>query len=112
MTLPVRRFISTQARLGRAIQTGFPETSKRMSVASAWRVAMATMVPRQVQWSGSPVQRSVTVKSSYMVISLVDGRGWGKDRGWLLVVGCWLLAGIGTPSPPSLICLGFVVKNM
>jgi hypothetical protein len=66
MTLPVRRFCSTQATLGRAIQSGRPLTAKRISVASAWRVAMATMVPFHVQWSGSAVQRSVTVKSSYM----------------------------------------------
>jgi hypothetical protein len=30
---------------------------------------MATMVPFQVQWRSSPVQRSVTLKSSYMVDS-------------------------------------------
>jgi hypothetical protein len=59
--------------LGMAIQTGLPLTAKRMSVASAWRVAMATMVPFQTQWRGSPVQRSVTVKSSYMVFFLGYG---------------------------------------
>src|SRR5580692_2342887 len=66
MTLPLRRFCSTQAMLGRAIQTGLRLTEKRMSVASAWRVAMATIVPFQTQRRDSPVQRSVTVKSSYM----------------------------------------------
>src|SRR5580704_10309256 len=69
MTYPVRRFCSTHARLGMAIQTGLPLTAKRMSVASAWRVAIATTVPFQLQWSCSPVQRSVTLKSSYMVHS-------------------------------------------
>src|SRR3984957_14684846 len=79
MTYPVRRFCSTQARLGIAIQTGLPLTAKRMSVASAWRVAMATTVPFHVQWSSSPVQRSVTLKSSYMIVSsLVQPRRMGK----------------------------------
>src|ERR1700736_2132498 len=79
MTKPVRRFCSTQARLGMAIQTGRPLTAKRISVASAWRVAMATTVPFQVQCSSSPVQRSVTLKSSYMALSrVVQGEGLGK----------------------------------
>gem|GEM_PF-5776138 len=69
MTLPLRRFCSIQARLGMAIQRGLPLTAKRMSVASAWRVAMATMVPFQTQWRGSEVQRSVATKSSYMAFS-------------------------------------------
>src|ERR1700736_5369257 len=81
MTKPVRRFCSTQARLGMAIQTGRPLTAKRISVASAWRVAMATTVPFQVQCSSSPVQRSVTLKSSYMALSrVVQGEGLGKRR--------------------------------
>src|ERR1035438_472594 len=74
MTLPLRRFCSTQARFGRAIQTGFPLTAKRMSVASAWRVAMATTVPFQRQWSCSPVKRSLTVKSSYMALAYQGSR--------------------------------------
>src|SRR5579871_3464740 len=62
-----------------AIQTGLSLTAKRMSVASAWRVAMATTVPFHLQWSSSPVQRSVTLKSSYMVGSrLVQQGGMGK----------------------------------
>src|SRR5271154_1289312 len=79
MTLPVRRFCSTQAVLGRAIQTARPLTAKRTSVASAWRVAMATTVPFQEQCSSSPVQRSVTLKSSYIATSLVPGGGDGQD---------------------------------
>src|SRR5580698_5326888 len=87
MTKPVRRFISTQARLGMAIQTGRPFTAKRMSVASAWRVAMATTVPFQVQWRGSAVQRSFTVKSSYMALSrLVQRPCKGKDRALLVIM--------------------------
>src|ERR1700733_10393347 len=85
MTKPVRRFCSTQARFGMAIQTGRPLTAKRMSVASAWRVAMATTVPFQVQWRGSAVQRSATVKSSYMALSRVV-QGWCESK----VAGCLL----------------------
>src|SRR6202021_3276360 len=79
MTWPVRRFCSTQARFGMAIQTGLSLTEKRISVASAWRVAIATTVPFHLQWRSSPVQRSVTLKSSYMVVfSLMQPRRMGK----------------------------------
>ena len=70
MTLPVRFFCSTQAVQGSAIHMGRPLTSKRMSTASAWRVAMATIVPFQRQCRSSPLQRSVTWKSSYMPLSV------------------------------------------
>jgi hypothetical protein len=44
----------------------------------------ATIVPFHSQWRDSPVQRSVTLKSSYMVVSsLVQPRRMGKaERVW------------------------------
>src|SRR5271170_195962 len=92
MTWPVRRFCSTQARFGMAIQTGRPLTAKRMSVASAWRVAMATIVPFQTQCRSSPVQRSVILKSSYMIGSrLVQGGGLSKvGRGEKVLLATYL----------------------
>src|ERR1700723_2364586 len=75
MTLPVRFFCSTQAEAGMAIHMGRPLTSKRMSMASAWRVAMATMLAFQRQCRSSLVQRSDTWKSSYMKSRVTLRRG-------------------------------------
>src|ERR1700733_1570491 len=77
MTWPERSFCSTQARAGKAIQTGWPLTSKRMSTASACRVAMATTFAVHRQCRSSWVQWSITWKSSYIITSLeyfVPGR--------------------------------------
>src|SRR5690242_1200201 len=66
MTLPDRFFCSTHAAQGSAIHMGRPFTSNRTSTASAWRVAMATILAFQLQCRSSPVQRSLTWKFSYM----------------------------------------------
>src|ERR1035438_9529655 len=81
MTLPERFFCSTQAVEGRAIHMGLPFTSKRTSTASAWRGAMATMLPFQRQCRASPLQRSVTWKSSYMQIAYRPGLRNSKAHG-------------------------------
>jgi hypothetical protein len=78
ITLPLRFFCSPHAVQGRAIHMGRPLTSKRTSTASAWRVAMATMVAFQVQCRSSPVQRSATWKSSYMQSSVTGQVREGK----------------------------------
>src|SRR5579875_3931963 len=100
MTLPLRRFCSTQAVLGMAIQRGRSLTAKRMSVASAWRVAMATTVAFQTQWSCSPVQRSVATKSSYIGLRVDGCAGRGK-----------LWSGGDTP-PPTVFCKVFERGNL
>src|SRR3974390_2337571 len=69
MTLPERFFCSIHAVHGKAIHMGRPFTSKRTSTASAWRVAIATTLAFQRQTSSSPVHRSVTLKSSYIVLA-------------------------------------------
>src|ERR1700733_1309081 len=87
MTLPVRFFCSTQAVAGRAIHMGRSLTSKRTSMASAWRVAMATMLAFQRQCRSSPVQRSETWKSSYMISrvtlrrAVLQGKEGPRDKG-------------------------------
>src|SRR5882757_7702630 len=69
MTLPERFFCSSEAVQGRAIHMGRPFTLKRTSTASAWRVAIATMLAFHEQCRSSPLQRSVTWKSSYMQLA-------------------------------------------
>src|ERR1700678_4187676 len=63
-------------------------TSKRTSTASAWRVAMATTVPFQVQCRSSPLQRSATWKSSYMQLAYRSGAVRASARLTSLVTPC------------------------
>src|ERR1700678_1312139 len=78
------------------IHMGRPLTSKRMSTASAWRVAMATMVPFQRQCRSSPVQRSVTWKSSYMGLAYRSGLAWARwGRGFRLAGRHWASVAAG-----------------
>ena len=82
MTLPVRSFCATQAVEGRAIHMGRPLTSKRTSTASAWRVAMATMVPfqRAVQVFAAPAIGHMEIFVHASSLSLRAGKGKVRRR--------------------------------